>query len=100
MLADLAEIVRLMATRYPNLRIVYLSSRIYGGYATTTLNPEMYGPAFKPPIPPEAMVARNLKSPYPTNVSDGPAVRRRSVYRFLDEGYGGDAGVRQLPLKP
>ncbi len=39
---DLAAIVRLMAVRYPNLRIVYLSSRIYGGYATTTLNPEMY----------------------------------------------------------
>lgn len=39
---DLAAIVRLMAARYPNLRIVYLSSRIYGGYATTMLNPEMY----------------------------------------------------------
>ena len=28
--------------RFPNLRIVYLSSRIYGGYATTALNPEPY----------------------------------------------------------
>jgi hypothetical protein len=27
---------------YPNVRIVYLSSRIYGGYATTMLNPEPY----------------------------------------------------------
>lgn len=27
---------------FPNLRIVYLSSRIYGGYATTILNPEPY----------------------------------------------------------
>ncbi len=28
--------------KFPNLRIVYLSSRIYGGYALTGLNPEPY----------------------------------------------------------
>ena len=28
--------------KFPNLRIVYLSSRIYAGYATTQLNPEPY----------------------------------------------------------
>jgi hypothetical protein len=28
--------------KFPNLRIVYLSSRIYAGYATTSLNPEPY----------------------------------------------------------
>jgi hypothetical protein len=28
--------------RFPNLRVAYLSSRIYGGYATTGLNPEPY----------------------------------------------------------
>jgi hypothetical protein len=28
--------------RFPNVRIAYLSSRIYGGYATTHLNPEPY----------------------------------------------------------
>jgi mono/diheme cytochrome c family protein len=47
-----------------------------------TLNPAMYGPAFKAPIPADAMVARNLKDPYPKDVPDGPAVRRRSVYLF------------------
>jgi lysophospholipase L1-like esterase len=36
----LAETIRNLAARYPNLRIVYLSSRIYGGYAETPLNPE------------------------------------------------------------
>jgi hypothetical protein len=38
----LAEIVGIMRGRYPNLRLVYVSSRTYGGYATTRLNPEPY----------------------------------------------------------
>lgn len=38
--ADLRSIVRTMRARYPNLRLVYLSSRTYGGYAITGLNPE------------------------------------------------------------
>lgn len=47
-----------------------------------TLNTEAYGPAFKPPIPQEAMLARNTKSPYPADAPDAPATRRRSVYMF------------------
>ncbi len=47
-----------------------------------TLNLEMYGPSFKAPISTDAMVARNVKSPYPKDVPDTPAVRRRSVYMF------------------
>jgi hypothetical protein len=39
---ELRQIVRAMQVRFPNLKIVYLSSRTYGGYATTTLNPEPY----------------------------------------------------------
>lgn len=38
----LQDIVDIMRTRYPNLQVVYLSSRIYAGYASTTLNPEPY----------------------------------------------------------
>jgi Cu/Ag efflux protein CusF len=39
---QLGDIVRLMQTRFPNLKIVYLSSRTFAGYATTRLNPEPY----------------------------------------------------------
>lgn len=47
-----------------------------------TLNSESYGKAFKPPIPAEAMVARNTINPYPKDAKDGTATRRRSVYMF------------------
>lgn len=36
------EVIRQARERFPNLKIVYLSSRIYGGYASTALNPEPY----------------------------------------------------------
>ncbi len=39
---DLAAILQILQTRYPNLKIVYVSSRTYGGWATTRLNPEPY----------------------------------------------------------
>ena len=47
-----------------------------------TLNFHQYGPGFKPPIPPEATVARNTKNPYPADARDTPATRRRTVYMF------------------
>ena len=40
--AQLAQITRVAKNRYPNLKIIYLASRTYAGYASTTLNPEPY----------------------------------------------------------
>ena len=39
---ELARIVQLLPKRYPNVKLVYLSSRTFGGYAKTLLNPEPY----------------------------------------------------------
>jgi hypothetical protein len=46
------------------------------------LNPEPFGPAYKPPIPTEAMQARNTKDPYPKDARDTGSTRRRTVYMF------------------
>ncbi len=39
---DTRALLRNAKVRFPNLRIAYLGSRIYAGYATTELNPEPY----------------------------------------------------------
>ena len=40
--ADMTLLLTMLKTKFPNLRIAYLSSRIYAGYATTPLNPEPF----------------------------------------------------------
>jgi len=39
---EMKKIVQLARGKYPNLRVAYLSSRIYAGYAKSQLNPEPY----------------------------------------------------------
>ena len=38
----LRSTVRLLSARFPNLRLIYVSSRTYGGYAISHLNPEPF----------------------------------------------------------
>lgn len=40
--SELAKIVQILPARFPNVKLCYLSSRTYGGFATTKLNPEPY----------------------------------------------------------
>ena len=40
--SDTLQLLQIAKKRFPNLQIAYLSSRIYGGYATSGLNPEPY----------------------------------------------------------
>lgn len=40
--AELVKIVQILPERFPNVKLAYLSSRTYGGYATSSLNPEPY----------------------------------------------------------
>lgn len=39
---ELGRIVPIVPQRFPNVKLAYLSSRTYGGFATTKLNPEPY----------------------------------------------------------
>jgi hypothetical protein len=36
------SVMQLLRSKFPNVKLVYLSSRIYAGYATSKLNPEPY----------------------------------------------------------
>jgi cytochrome c553 len=51
-------------------------------FSAGALNLKPYGPGFKPPIPKDVMVARNLQSPYQSEPAESPNVLRRSVYMF------------------
>jgi hypothetical protein len=42
LMQDLGSVVRTLKDHLPNLKIAYLSSRTYAGYASTALNPEAY----------------------------------------------------------
>lgn len=53
------EIVLAMKKRFPNLKLFYLSSRTYGGYATTGLNPEPY--AFESGLAVKWLIEEQLK---------------------------------------
>ena len=65
--AELLRIVQLVSQRFPNCRLAYLSSRTYGGYATTRLNPEPY--AFESGFSVKWLIERQLEGAPELNYS-------------------------------
>lgn len=57
----IAENLKLAKEKYPNLRVVFLSSRTYGGFATTSLNPEPY--AYESAFAVRRLIQEQMKSP-------------------------------------
>ena len=56
---ELTRVVQIFPERFPNCKLVYLSSRTYGGYATTKLNPEPY--AFESGFSVQWLIGEQLK---------------------------------------
>jgi hypothetical protein len=56
---ELKAIVRVLHDRFPNLKLVYVSSRTYGGYAKGPLNPEPY--AYESGFAVKWLIAEQLK---------------------------------------
>ena len=89
--ADLRAIVRIMRVRYPNLKLVYLSSRTYGGYAITGLNPEpaAYDSAFAVRWLIQERMSGKIKGPWllwgPYLWTDGMAGRNDGLQWTCDD---------------
>ena len=96
-----------LKTKFPNLRIAYLSSRTYGGYATTQLNPEPF--AFETAFAPRWVIQDQIagkpelnfdaargpvKSPLvlwgPYLWADGETPRKADGFLYRQEDFGGD----------
>jgi hypothetical protein len=79
--SDLRAIIRLIRARYPNVKLVYLSSRTYGGYAISGLNPEpaAYDSAYAVRGVIQERISGKLKGPFllwgPYLWTDGTAGR-------------------------
>jgi hypothetical protein len=103
---ELAKIVQLLPKRFPNVKLVYLSSRTYGGYATTRLNPEPY--AFESGYSVKWLIEQQFKGDKALNydpekgkvtapwLSWGPylwaagATRRKDGFHYDKEDFGSD----------
>jgi uncharacterized protein (TIGR03437 family) len=69
--AELQTIVTSARARFPNLAIVYLSSRIYAGYATSNLNPEPF--AYQSGFAVRTLIAKQAAGASELSVASGAA---------------------------
>jgi hypothetical protein len=56
---DTLAVIQNAKAKFPNLRVAYLSSRIYAGYSTGPLNPEPY--AYESAFPARWLIGRQIK---------------------------------------
>jgi hypothetical protein len=56
---DVGKIVTIAKKKYPNVRLAFLSSRIYAGFAQTELNPEPY--AFEGAFAMRGLIQKQMK---------------------------------------
>lgn len=96
-----------LKAKFPNLRVAYMSSRTYGGYATTALNPEPY--AFETAFAPRWVIQDQIagkpelnfdasrgavKSPVllwgPYLWADGTTPRKADGFLYQQSDFGGD----------
>ena len=68
---DTLAVIQNAKDRFPNLRIAYLSSRIYGGYATNNLNPEPY--AYESAFPVRWLIQDQIRGVGSLNFGSGKA---------------------------
>ncbi len=83
---DLKKIVSVAHDRFPNLNLIYLSSRTYAGYATTALNPEPY--AYESAFSVQWLVRAQIKNQDPALAYDKAPVLLWGPYLWTDGAKG------------
>lgn len=99
--ADTVKVLNNLKQRFPNLRIAYLASRIYAGYASTGLNPEPY--AYEGAFAVRHLIQKQVagdaelaldKSPLllwgPYLWSEGEKGRKIDDLKYTKDDFGGD----------
>ncbi|MBA4387031.1 MAG: hypothetical protein C0404_03560 [Verrucomicrobia bacterium] len=77
----LASILRTARGRYPNLRIAYLSSRTYGGYSSSGVNPEPY--AYEGAFAVRWLIRAQMAEPVAADMNWDPARGKAQVPLLL-----------------
>ncbi len=67
--SEIQTVIGQARARFPNLKLVYLSSRIYAGYATSSLNPEPY--AYESAFAVKWLIERQIKAAPEMEASKG-----------------------------